>query len=94
MAYTERPAGQQEHNIILTGRKTLKITGVSHVDRFDDEEIEIVTCMGAMTIQGQGMHMEKLSLETGEIVVAGEIEGMLYERASTTDRGLFKRLFK
>ena len=94
MAYTERPLGHQEHNITLTGRKTLKITGVSHVDRFDDEEVAVDTCMGTMTIQGQGMHMEKLSLETGEIVVVGDIDGILYERNSAADRGIFKRLFK
>ena len=45
MAHTERPSAQ-EHNLTLIGRKTLKITGVSHVDRFDDEEITIDTCMG------------------------------------------------
>ena len=93
MAYTERPSAQ-EHTLTLIGRKTLKITGVSHVDRFDDEEITIDTCMGGMTIQGQGMHMEKLSLETGEIVVAGDIDGILYESRSGSDKGLLKRLFK
>ena len=50
--------------------------------------------MGGMTIQGQGMHMEKLSLETGEIAVAGDIDGILYESRSGSDKGLLKRLFK
>ena len=93
MAYPER-AVTQEHNITLTGRKTLKISGVSHVERFDDEEVTVSTCMGLMIIQGQDMHMEKLSLENGEMIITGSIDGISYENTAGAEKGLLKRLFK
>jgi len=82
------------HNLILEDRKALLITGVSDVDSFDDQTIVVYTDKGEMTIKGIGLHIDKLSLETGELKVNGNIIAIVYTDEKRPQGGFFGRLFK
>lgn len=82
------------HNLILEDRKALMITGVSDVDSFDDQTIVVYTDKGEMTIKGIGLHIDKLSLETGELKVNGNIIAIVYTDDKRQQGGFFGRLFK
>ena len=66
------------HNIILEGRKKLSISGVTDVDHFDENPVLLYTSMGEMTIRGSDLHVNGLSVESGEMSVEGEIKGIFY----------------
>lgn len=53
---------QVEHQITMRGRKTLEITGVKHVESFDNEEFLLETNMGFLSIRGQHLQMKNLML--------------------------------
>lgn len=81
-----------EHHIILEGRERLLISGVVEVHRFDEESILLTTALGELEIQGEGLHIEKLALEGGELRVDGRVSALIYDTEGEEDRGFLRRL--
>ena len=44
-------------------------------------------------MRGEGLHMEKLSLEIGEVLLKGEIQSLEYDDTVRSRGGLLSRLF-
>ncbi len=65
-------------NVILEGRKKLSVSGVLDIDSFDESSAVIYTNMGLIDVKGSDIHMNKLSLESGEIVLEGEFDSVVY----------------
>ncbi|NLP26413.1 MAG: sporulation protein YabP [Clostridiales bacterium] len=66
------------HNVIMENRKTLSISGVTDVDNFDDKTILLYTQMGELVIQGRNLHINSMSVETGEMSIEGDIWSLSY----------------
>lgn len=66
------------HNIILEGRKKLSVSGVTDVDHFDENTVLLYTSMGEMTVRGSDLHVNGLSVESGEMSVEGDIKSIVY----------------
>ncbi len=81
------------HNVILEGREKLSIAGVVDVQSFDEEQILLETVRGMLVIRGQGLHVERLQLESGELMVEGEIGCLEYDDSAAPRGGLLARLF-
>ncbi|MBS4023896.1 MAG: sporulation protein YabP [Dethiobacter sp.] len=88
---------QGQHRLVINNRETLEVTGVIHVDSFDDEEVMLETEQGLLAIRGEDLHIKQLNLEKGEM----SIEGLILELAYSDDKrfrdrgkGFFDRLFK
>lgn len=83
------------HNLVLEDRAHLTLSGVQDVSSFDEETIAVVTDLGELTLKGQNLHINRLSLEMGEMVVDGEISALLYAEPMHEKEGsLFKRMFR
>lgn len=84
-------------NIILENRRRISVSGVSDVDSFDESQSVIYTCMGLLEIKGAEMHMSKLNLDSGEIILEGKFDSFCYidsePQKTTAKPGLFKRIF-
>ena len=81
-------------NIIMEGRSRLSVSGVSNVLTYDENEILMETSKGPLRVKGSGLHMAKLTLETGEALMDGTFDSLTYEDASAGGEGFFARLFK
>ena len=81
------------HRITLEGREKLTVGGVEDVERFDDSCIIMSTCAGTLIVTGEGLHIDKLSLDGGELHVDGRIDGLEYEEDSVRRSSFFTRLF-
>ena len=81
------------HSIILEGREKLFVTGVEAAESFDDTELTVHTAQGVLRVEGSGLHVEQLELETGELRLTGLVSAMDYPE---TEPGgsLFSRLFR
>jgi len=85
----------QPHNIVMEGRKKLSISGVDDVESFDEHEIVMGTAQGVLVLMGKDLRIEKLSLDTGEVIIEGTIDKLEYESDSEdSGEGFFARLFK
>ena len=92
MAADERNR-EMPHTVILEGREKLSISGVVDVQSFDEDQVLLETVRGMLVVRGQGLHVERLQLEAGELIVEGEV-GCLESADSVQPRGgFFSRLF-
>ena len=69
---------KQNHNMILENRKSLSISGITDVDSFDEREIILYTQLGGLTIQGRELHIDAMSVETGDMTITGDIWALIY----------------
>ena len=81
------------HNIIMEGRKMLRVSGVCDVDSFDEQTVIAFTDMGELTIRGEDIHISKLNIDTGELSLEGNFYALSYAD-STKQSGFFARLFR
>jgi len=66
------------HNLILESRNKLSVSGVTDVDRFDENIVLLYTSMGELTVRGTDLHVNDLSVESGEMNIEGEIQSIAY----------------
>lgn len=85
--------GSRKHILTLDGRERLTATGVKRVDFFSDELITAQTDLGQLNIKGEGLHIENLSADTGDMLVKGRVGAVSYTEASPA-LSFFGRLFK
>jgi sporulation protein YabP len=73
----DKTAGKNQ-NIILENRRSLSISGITDVDSFDEKEISLYTQLGELSVQGRELHIDSMSVETGDMTITGEIWAIVY----------------
>lgn len=91
MAQEER-SREMPHSVILEGREKLTISGVTDVHSFDEEQVLLETVRGMLVVRGQGLHVERLQLEAGELIIQGEIGLLEYDDSVQPRDSLFRRV--
>ena len=82
-----------QHRLELDGRERLLVSGVEEVESFDESTIFLTTAQGCLEIQGEELHIEKLSLDGGDLKVEGRVDALVYETQSRSrGGGLLSRL--
>ena len=62
-------------------------------ESFDEGSIRLTTHRGGLEIQGEGLHIEKLSLDGGDLRVEGLVTALIYDTGeSERGGGLLRRL--
>ncbi|MBQ8199376.1 MAG: sporulation protein YabP [Lachnospiraceae bacterium] len=69
---------QRAHKIMMTNRRTCLVSGVSDVLSFDLSEILLETDQGMLMIKGSDLHVNRLTLEKGEVDIEGKIDSLTY----------------
>lgn len=94
----EEKKSMQPHKISLVNRQSGIVTGVLDVLSFDEKLIILSTQCGKITIKGEQLHVNQLSLEKGEIDISGKVDTILYTEGGkqSRDKGesVLGRLFK
>ena len=67
-----------DHNIIIENRRTMTISGITDVDSFDEKAVCLYTQLGELTIQGKELHIDAMSIETGDMTITGDIWSVVY----------------
>lgn len=82
------------HNLVLEDRRMLTLSGVSDVDSFDEETVVVFTDLGELTIRGCDLHINRLSVEVGELTVEGKISALIYSQEAAPKGGFFSKVFR
>ncbi len=56
-------------NLILENRNKLSVSGVKDVLSFDDQVVIMETELGLLTVKGENLRINKLSIDTSEVIV-------------------------
>lgn len=81
------------HNLSLEERKNLTVSGVTDIGSYDEQTVIAITELGELTIKGEGLHIIRMSVDTAELTVEGEISSLAYSEIQPSG-GFFSRLFK
>lgn len=83
-------------NLILENRGKLSISGVLDVLSFDDQVVILETELGLLTVKGENIRINKLSIDTSEVIVEGDISSLNYsDKALEKGKGsLMSKIFK
>ena len=83
-------------NLILENREKLSISGVLDVLSFDDQIVILETELGLLTVKGENLRINKLSLETAEVIIDGEIYNFGYSEKDMSEKswGFLGKIFR
>ncbi|SHF08410.1 sporulation protein YabP [Seinonella peptonophila] len=88
----------KQHELTMTNRNTLVVTGITRVESFDSEEFLLQTEYGYMGVRGQDLHLQSLDLDQGHVAIEGQIIHISYLDVNMdrtgTGKGLLGRLFR
>ncbi|MDR2940065.1 MAG: sporulation protein YabP [Clostridiales bacterium] len=86
-----------KHIVTMDKRESILISGVLDVLSFDEEAVLAESEMGVLIIKGEGLHVNKLNLDSGEMQVDGKINCLEYEDGGAftkAKQSFISRLFK
>ena len=69
----EKIKQRRSHRLNMEDRKRLEMTGISDVISFDLNKILLETDYGVVTVKGDNLHVNRLSVEKGELDIDGSI---------------------
>ena len=83
-------------NLVLENREKLSISGVLDVLSFDDQVVIVETELGLLTVKGDNLRINKLSIDTSEVIVEGEIYNLAYSENDLDKKstGFLGKIFK
>ena len=93
----EEKTVSKTHKVLLQNRKSGSFSGIVDVLSFDVAEILLETELGMLLIKGNDLHVNRLSLEKGEVDVEGRIDSIAYSEVNsyaTQGESCLGRIFK
>ena len=81
------------HNLTLSERKKLALTGATEVVSFDEASVVVNTPLGMLVIQGRELQRKTLSETGGNATVEGYITSLSYDEPRPAG-GWFSRLVR
>ena len=83
-------------NLLLENRNKLNISGVLDVLSFDDQIVIVETELGLVTVKGDNLRINKLSIDTSEVIVEGDIISLIYSQKELDKKGegFLSKIFK
>jgi len=83
---------KKPHILTLDNRSLLSLTGVEDVAGFDEQTVSIRLSDSTLVVKGDGLHISRLSLDSGDVVIDGRISSLQYLGAAA--RNLRSKLFR
>ena len=83
-------------NLILESREKLNISGALDVLSFDDQIVIVETHLGMLTVKGEDLRINKLNIESEEVIVEGNVSSLAYSDKGfeKKDSSFFSKIFK
>ena len=91
----EKHLPQRAHSVTVDNRSAVKLTGVTDVASFNEQEIVMTSDAGEIALLGEGLHISQLNLEEGTGTVEGHVAALESGDAPSAKRGgLLSRMFR
>ncbi len=63
---------------IIEERRTLTVTGVGNIISFDETFALLDSQHALISVDGEGLQILKMDVDSGEVVIVGKINGLAY----------------
>ena len=89
-------SGNIIQNIVIENREKITISGVLDVLSFDDQIVILETELGLLNVKGDNLKINKLSLDTSEVIIEGTFLNLGYSEKNVQSKttGLLNKIFK
>lgn len=82
-------------NIYIENRERITVTEVTDVGSFNEETIQLSVEGNGVIVRGQDLHIQRLDLEEGKVVITGTIQSAAYtDKRAREEGGFLKKLLK
>ncbi len=85
---------KQKHQVILKNREKVIVSGAAEVDSFDEHQVVLITELGVLVIKGNGLHIQSLNVESGDVSVTGRVDSVDYIENQSSNSSIWGKLFK
>lgn len=84
------------HEIKITDRSIISLTGINKISSFDDQEFLMESNMGVILLKGEGLEIVKLDTHDGNVKIKGKLISFAYIENIKKDKeeSLLSKLFK
>ena len=84
------------HSFCVSERNSMDVIGVREVVSFDSSNVTLTTDGGEMSIDGEGLRVGVLDIDTGRVSLSGKINAVYYfdNPSEPSSHGFFGKLFK
>ena len=86
------------HRIVLLGRKSMEVCGVTDVISFDEQMVVLNTVCGNMEIEGTSLQIHVLNIADGIVAMDGLVDSIRYYDTNQNEKdgknGFFNKLFR
>ena len=73
----EKVRVKRPHRLNMEDRKRIDFTGITDVVSFDPVKVVLESDYGHITIKGEGLHVNRLSVEKGELDLDGRVDSLV-----------------
>lgn len=95
MAVMEGKRNTESHSVSIEDRSRMVVTDVKDVESFNEETILLTIGGGGLIVKGQKLHIQKLDLEEGRVIINGLFHSAVYtEKRDPAEGGFLKKLLK
>lgn len=90
----EKGAARAQHCVSMENRRALEITGVTDIDSFDEQTVAVFTDVGELVVRGSSLHISRIDVESGNLLLEGEIDSLEYTDNVAARGSIWARLFR
>ena len=82
----EKVRVRRPHRLNMEDRKRIDFTGITDVVSFDPVKVILESDYGHITIKCEGLHVNRLSVEKGELDLDGRVDSICYSESGMKNK--------
>ncbi len=84
------------HQLQISERKQIMLTGIKKINSFDNEEFLMESVMGMILLKGSDLEIVKLDTHDGNVSIKGKIDSFTYmdDNKKSKEDSFLAKLFK
>ncbi len=87
--------GMEQQDICILQRKRIELSGIEEVESFTESCIVMRSILGTVTVEGEGLKIDRFSTEKGELIITGRFDSVYYLDNDTPEKkGFFARFIR
>ena len=78
------------HEVTVRDRNSVSLTGIEDVISFDETAVVLSTTHGTLAIEGEGLHILQMNVDSKEFRIEGKVCALNYIDRRQRGKGLFR----